>query len=54
LLNHPQWGNPSASLGSFTGGKPSGSFGKITSILNDGATGTGAPRRIEFMMRLEF
>ena len=54
LLNHPQWGNPSASLGSFGGGVPSGSFGKITSILNTGATGTGAPRRIEFMMRLDF
>jgi hypothetical protein len=54
LLNHPMWGNPSTSLGSFSGGKPSGSFGTITSILNTGATGTGAPRRIEFMMRLDF
>ena len=34
--------------------KPSGSFGKIAGIINTGATGTGAPRRIEFMMRLEF
>jgi hypothetical protein len=56
LLNHPMYSNPSASLGSFTGSspKPSASFGKITSILNDGATGTGAPRRVEFMMRFEF
>jgi hypothetical protein len=54
LLNHPQWANPSASLGSFSGGKPSASFGRITTILNTGATGSGAPRRIEFMMRLEF
>ena len=54
LLNHPQYANPSGSLGSFSGGKPSASFGKITSILNTGATGTGAPRRIEFMTRLEF
>jgi hypothetical protein len=56
LLNHPQYKNPSSSLGSFTGSspKPSASFGKITSILNTGATGTGAPRRVEFMLRLEF
>ena len=56
LLNHPMYKNPSSSLGSFTGSspKPSASFGKITSIINTGATGTGAPRRIEFMLRLEF
>jgi hypothetical protein len=56
LLNHPQYKNPASGLGSFTGSnpKPSASFGKITSILNTGATGTGAPRRIEFMFRLEF
>jgi len=47
LLNNPQWSNPSGSLSSS-------SFGKITSILNTGATGTGAPRRVEFMARLEF
>jgi hypothetical protein len=34
--------------------KPSASFGRITGILNTGATGTGAPRRIEFMFRAEF
>ena len=56
LLNHPTYKNPSSSLGSFTGSspKPSASFGRITDILNTGATGTGAPRRIEFMLRLEF
>jgi hypothetical protein len=54
LLNNPQWGNPSGSLGSFSGGVPSASFGKTTSILNTGATGTGAPRRVEFMLRIEF
>jgi hypothetical protein len=56
LLNHPMYKNPSSGLGSFTGTspKPSASFGKITSILNTGATGTGAPRRIEFMLRLAF
>ena len=54
LLNHPMYKNPGSCLGSFSGGKPSASFGKITGILNTGATGAGAPRRIEFMMRLEF
>ncbi|HKF56360.1 MAG TPA: TonB-dependent receptor [Blastocatellia bacterium] len=56
LFNHPMYSNPSGALGSFTGSspKPQASFGKITSILNDGATGTGAPRRVEFMLRFEF
>ena len=60
LLNHPQYKNPGASVGSVSGSgsnltiKPSASFGRITSILNTGATGTGAPRRIEFMFRAEF
>lgn len=54
LFNHPQYANPSGSLGSLTNGIPSASFGRITDILNDGATGTGAPRRIEFMLRLNF
>jgi len=49
------WAEPSTSMGSFAGGKPSASFGTNTSILNpDDATGTGAPCRAEFMMRLEF
>jgi hypothetical protein len=34
--------------------KTSASFGRITGVLNTGATGTGAPRRIEFLFRLEF
>jgi hypothetical protein len=56
LLNHPGYKNPASALGSFTGSSPtpSASFGKITDILNTGATGTGAPRRVEFMFRLEF
>ena len=60
LMNHPQYKNPGASIGSVSGTapnltiKPSASFGRITSILNTGATGTGAPRRIEFMFRAEF
>jgi hypothetical protein len=56
LFNHPDFKNPSGSIGSLTGNPPavSGSFGRITSIINTGAVGTGAPRRIEFMFRAEF
>jgi outer membrane receptor protein involved in Fe transport len=60
LLNHPEYKNPGSSIGSVTGSgsnlsiKPSASFGRITGILNTGATGTGAPRRIEFQFRAEF
>jgi hypothetical protein len=58
LFNHPQYKIPSSSVGSVSGNppviKPTASFGRITGILNTGATGTGAPRRIEFMFRAEF
>jgi hypothetical protein len=60
LLNHPEFKSPGASVGSVSGSgsnlsiKPSASFGRITGILNTGATGTGAPRRIEFQFRAEF
>ena len=58
LLNHPQYKVPGSSVGSVSGNppaiKPSASFGRITGILNTGATGTGAPRRIEFLFRAEF
>jgi hypothetical protein len=55
VFNHPQYASPSGSLGSLTGSAPvSAGFGKITSILNTGAVGSGAPRRIEFMLRAEF
>jgi hypothetical protein len=47
LANHPIFSNPS-------GTSSSSSFGRITSIVNDGATGSGAPRRIEFMLRTDF
>ncbi len=47
LFNHPILGLPS-------GNSSSGTFGRITSILNTGATGTGTPRRIQFMARFEF
>src|SRR5215831_15723947 len=60
LLNHPVFSNPSGSIGSVSGSgsnltiKQSASFGRITGVLNTGATGTGAPRRIEFLFRAEF
>jgi hypothetical protein len=56
LFNHPDYKIPSGSIGSLTGNPQtvSGSFGRITSIINTGAVGTGAPRRIEFMLRAEF
>lgn len=60
LMNHPQYKTPGASVGSVAGTAPnlsikqSASFGRITGILNTGATGTGAPRRLEFMFRMEF
>jgi len=56
VLNHPEYKTPGASVGSVNGStiKTSTSFGRITGILNTGATGTGAPRRIEFMFRAEF
>lgn len=47
LANHPIYSNPS-------GNSSSSSFGIITGIVNDGATGSGAPRRIEFMLRTDF
>jgi hypothetical protein len=47
LTNHPQYASPS-------GNASSASFGRITSVLNAGVTGSGAPRRVEFMMRLDF
>jgi hypothetical protein len=56
LFNHPVYKTPSGSIGALTGNPPavSGSFGRITGIINTGAVGTGAPRRVEFMFRAEF
>jgi hypothetical protein len=47
LFNHPIFANPAANISSS-------SFGRITSVLNNGAVGTGAPRRMQFMLRLDF
>jgi hypothetical protein len=48
VLNHPIYGDPGIDFSS------SASFGVITSPLNTGATGIGTPRRLQFMLRLEF
>jgi hypothetical protein len=53
LFNHPVYANPSGSIGSNPTA-PSAGFGRITSILNTGAVGTGSPRRIQFALRLDF
>jgi Carboxypeptidase regulatory-like domain len=47
VLNHPTYGDPASDFSSS-------SFGVITSPLNSGATGIGTPRRLQFMLRLEF
>jgi hypothetical protein len=47
LMNHPQFSKPN-------GNSSSSGFGRITSIINTGAVGSGAPRRIEFMIRADF
>jgi hypothetical protein len=48
LFNHPIYGDPD---GNISDGP---AFGVITTPLNTGATGIGTPRRIQFMLRLEF
>ncbi len=52
LLNHPIYGDPASDIGSL--GSPAPDFGVITGQLNDGATGIGSSRRLQFMLRLEF
>ncbi len=47
LLNHPAYANPEGNISA-------GGFGIITNVLNTGAVGTGTPRRIQFMLRLNF
>ena len=56
LFNHPVFDLPSGAIGNLTGNPPSvdSGFGRISGIINAGAVGTGAPRRIEFMFRAEF
>ncbi|HEV3197993.1 MAG TPA: TonB-dependent receptor, partial [Bryobacteraceae bacterium] len=56
LFNHPGYRSPSGSIGRLLGDPPqvNAGFGRITGVLNNGAVGTGAPRRIEFMARIDF
>src|SRR3989442_5776383 len=48
LLNHPIFANPASNISAAS------SFGRITRVLNAGAVGTGTPRRMQLMLRLEF
>ena len=60
LFNHPMFATPSGGLGSVTTNSTgqitavNPGFGKITSIINTGATGTGTPRRLQLSLRLDF
>jgi hypothetical protein len=60
LFNHPMFANPSSSVGTVKGTpgnyyiQPNAKFGQITSILNNGVTGYGTPRRLQLSLRLDF
>jgi hypothetical protein len=47
LFNRAQYGAPVNSISSST-------FGRILVTANDGATGTGTSRQLQFMLRLNF
>ncbi|HEY1950761.1 MAG TPA: carboxypeptidase regulatory-like domain-containing protein [Bryobacteraceae bacterium] len=53
LFNRAIYANPSANLGSNPA-SPAASFGRITSLLNTDAVGTGTPREFQFAVRLNF
>ena len=48
ILNRAQYGNPLADISAPA------SFGRITSLVNTGPTGSGTPRQFEIAMRLVF
>jgi hypothetical protein len=48
ILNHPAFANPAANISAPA------TFGRISGILNSGAVGTGTPRMLQFMLRLDF
>ena len=48
VFNHPIFANPTSNISAAS------SFGRITSVLNPGAVGTGTPRRLQLMARVEF
>ena len=47
LFNRAQYGNPVSNISTST-------FGRILTTANDGATGTGTSRQLQFMLRLNF
>ena len=47
LFNRAQYGNPIGNISDPN-------FGRITSLVNSGATGTGTPRQIQFSVRVSF
>lgn len=47
LFNRAQYGNPVSARNNAT-------FGRILATANDGATGTGTSRQLQFMLRLNF
>lgn len=49
LFNHPEYGPPQSD---FSAGP--GNFGAILSTLNTGPVGTGTPRQVQFMLRMDF
>ena len=53
LFNRAIYANPSGNLGSDPTA-PTASFGRITSLLNTDAVGTGTPREFQFAVRLTF
>ncbi|PYQ21228.1 MAG: hypothetical protein DMF81_16045 [Acidobacteria bacterium] len=48
LFNHPIFANPASNISATS------SFGRITNVLNSGPVGTGTPRRMQFMLRMDF
>jgi hypothetical protein len=47
IFNRAQFGNPNGNLSGA-------SFGRITTTVNDGATGSGTPRQLQLALRLDF
>ena len=48
LFNRAIFANPAANISAAS------NFGRITNVLNSGAVGTGTPRRLQLMARVEF
>lgn len=48
LLNRPQYGNPLADI------SVPATFGRITSLVNTGPTGSGTPRQFQLALRFQF